>query len=104
MNIILVLGIMWTLKSAFLLILIGYECESAHMALKNAQARCVLIHLEGNQSEFARAACQQLRREGSRARRAVSACGLFTVNARLPLRILSVVATYTIVLLQFNFL
>ncbi|CAG9131566.1 unnamed protein product [Plutella xylostella] len=33
-----------------------------------------------------------------------SACGLFTVDARLPLRVIGVVATYTVVLLQFALL
>ncbi|GBP78768.1 hypothetical protein EVAR_59558_1 [Eumeta japonica] len=32
------------------------------------------------------------------------ACGLFTVDAALPLRLLGLVATYCIVLLQFAFL
>ncbi|XP_068633496.1 uncharacterized protein [Battus philenor] len=103
-NVILILCAMGTLKSLLLLTLISYESEFLYTSLKNAQAMCVSVSIQENWSECARVACRQLQRESKRARQAVSACGLFEVDASLPIRFLSVFATYTVVLLQFNFL
>ncbi|CAG9131562.1 unnamed protein product [Plutella xylostella] len=48
--------------------------------------------------------CKNLLRVSACEYGAWSACGLFTVDARLPLRVIGVVATYTVVLLQFALL
>ncbi|XP_068633492.1 uncharacterized protein [Battus philenor] len=103
-NGVIVLCVLWTSKNAFLLVLICYECEYAYITLKNAQVMCLMIPHKDNLSDFARDVCRQLQQEGKRVQQAVSALDLFVVNARLLLHFLSVVATYAVVILQFNFL
>ncbi|XP_068633494.1 uncharacterized protein [Battus philenor] len=98
-----ILSIIWTIKNSFLLTVLSRECESVHLALKNAQIACKLslikIHLGTEHTE-----CRQLRSFVEEETRPFSAKGLFIIDATLPVHILSLIVTYTIVILQFNFL
>nr|WCC57914.1 gustatory receptor 43.2 [Papilio memnon] len=92
--------IIW-IKNLTLLFILCMESENIRLQLKNAKAACTVLCARETTIDVPRL----LRRQG----RAVgagwlSAAGLFSVDAALPPRVLAVLATYTIVILQFYFL
>ncbi|XP_068633485.1 uncharacterized protein [Battus philenor] len=93
------------MKSFMLVILLSMECENFHLRVKNAYASFIML-FDGEEVAVKARMARTLAEAAVRMRRQpwLSACGLFTVDAALPLRLLSVVATYTIVVLQFYFL
>ncbi|CAG4952108.1 unnamed protein product [Parnassius apollo] len=95
--------LMWTIKNIVLIVLISLECESFFITLKNTQIVLLMTELKECSVEN-RLLYKILLRECRASSEAVSACGIVSVDAVLPLRLLSVIVTYTIVLLQFAFL
>nr|WCC57756.1 gustatory receptor 43.1 [Papilio dardanus] len=89
-------------KNITLLALLSKESESIHLKVKNAQVASVVVCARGTTAETSRL----VRRQGQRAGdgRWLRAAGLFPVDAALPPSFLAVLATYTVVLLQFQFL
>ncbi|CAG9131564.1 unnamed protein product [Plutella xylostella] len=71
--------------------------------MAKANAVCLNV-LKKSKDEEIRRFCKNVLRVSACEYEAWSACGLFTVDARLPLRVIGVVATYTVVLLQFALL
>nr|WCC58017.1 gustatory receptor 32 [Papilio xuthus] len=109
-NVLIFILLIWTIKNIILLISISYECEMLYISLKNTQvlflksiadkkctAKLACIFF----TAFERLAYKSLRRE-SRYSPLVT-CGILTVDASLPLRFLSVLTTYTALLLQIPF-
>ncbi|CAK1591355.1 unnamed protein product [Parnassius mnemosyne] len=94
---------MWTLKNITLLFLISFERENFFVALKNAEVVLLMITL-ADVSPDERLAYKTLRRLNRAAYKMMNSSSMVTVDAKLPLRIISVLATYVIVLLQFAFL
>nr|WCC57918.1 gustatory receptor 46.2 [Papilio memnon] len=93
----LVSQILW-MKNIILIILLSMECEKVLLELKNAQTTCLVL----TSTERIDLSCL-LRRQ----RHQVEVYwegGPLPLDAALPLRFLAVVATYTIVILQFHFL
>nr|WCC57862.1 gustatory receptor 49 [Papilio machaon] len=102
-NGILILCVMWTIKHAILLALLSLECEQLHTCLKNSQVACLTTAYQ-NVPVPGRQVCKRLRKESQKQIQPITAKGFFQVNAALPLHLFSIIATYTVVLLQFNFL
>nr|WCC57922.1 gustatory receptor 50.1 [Papilio memnon] len=102
-NVVLILCILWTIKHTILLLLICIECDKLYTSLKNSQVECLATVYE-NCTNIGRLTCKRLRKEAEKKLQPMIAKGCFTVNLTLPLQIFSIVATYTVVLLQFNFL
>nr|WCC58034.1 gustatory receptor 49 [Papilio xuthus] len=103
LNSILLLCGMWTIKHAILLALLCLECENFYTCLKNSQVACLTTAYQ-NIPVSGRQVCKRLRKEGRKPVQPMTAKGFFQVDAALPLHLFSIVATYTVVLLQFNFL
>nr|WCC57983.1 gustatory receptor 50.1 [Papilio polytes] len=97
------LCILWTIKHTILLLLVCIECDKLYTSLKNSQVACLATVYE-NSTNTGRIACKRLRKEAQKKLQPMMAKGFFTINLTLPLQIFSIVATYTVVLLQFNFL
>nr|WCC57923.1 gustatory receptor 50.2 [Papilio memnon] len=96
------LCILWTVKHTILLLVICIECDMLYTSLKNSQVACLATVYE-NSTNIGRITCKRLRKEAKKKLQPMIAKGCFTVNLNLPLQIFSIVATYTVVLLQFNF-
>ncbi|KAG7301029.1 hypothetical protein JYU34_015402 [Plutella xylostella] len=77
------------------------QCLNNNIRLANTTT---LIVLKSTQELALSRFCKNVLRVSACEYGAWSACGLFTVDARLPLRVIGVVATYTVVLLQFALL
>ncbi|CAH2048197.1 unnamed protein product, partial [Iphiclides podalirius] len=101
---ILILAFMWTVKNTFLLTLTSMACEDMHISLKNVQVACIMALHNGSNPEFLHEASKQLHQMGCQKFQPLNALGLFTVNAALLPNMLSALATYTVILLQLNFL
>nr|WCC57809.1 gustatory receptor 50 [Papilio glaucus] len=102
-NIVLVLCVLWTIKNAILMVSVCRECEKVYSSLKNSQIVC-LNTVYKDSSDFGRQICKRLRKQAKRQLQPLCAKGWLTVDLTLPLHLFSIVATYTVVLLQFNFL
>nr|WCC57763.1 gustatory receptor 49 [Papilio dardanus] len=103
LNGMLVLCVMWTVKHSTLLTFLCWEIENLYMCLKNSQVVCLNTAYQ-DIPVSCRRICKQLRKEGKKRLEPMTANGLFNVNASLPLHVLSIIASYVVVLLQFNFL
>ncbi|CAH2048199.1 unnamed protein product, partial [Iphiclides podalirius] len=103
-NGILIFALIWTVKNTFLVTLLSVECEEIHTSLKNVQVACIITMHSDSNLEFLREVRKKLRRIGRQKFQPLSALGLFTVNAALLLNMLSALSTYTVILLQFDFL
>nr|WCC57963.1 gustatory receptor 32 [Papilio polytes] len=124
-TVVIFILLMWTIKNIALLISISFECEMLFISLKNTQVlflkavadkKCTrkpplcsrrpfplfsYIKKKTFFTAFERLAYKSLRRGNSYS--PLVACGMLTVDASLPLRFLSVLTTYTAVLLQIPF-
>nr|WCC57794.1 gustatory receptor 32 [Papilio glaucus] len=99
-----------TMKNITLLLMICFECEMLFTSLKNTKVLFLKLAADKNCTSkyqvfviicIERLAYKRLLR-GSRYE-PLQACGMLTVDATLPLRFLSVLASYTAVLLQIQF-
>nr|WCC57984.1 gustatory receptor 50.2 [Papilio polytes] len=102
-NVVLILCVLWTIKHTVLLLLVCIECDKLYTSLKNSQVACLATVYESS-TNIGHITCKRLRKEAKNKLHPMIAKGCFTVNLTLPLQIFSIVATYTVVLLQFNFL
>ncbi|GBP78772.1 hypothetical protein EVAR_59562_1 [Eumeta japonica] len=85
------------------LIMLSMTCERFDCSVKRVQSACVEMLDDPNcQNSTRRLAKNVLRLCGARYRK-MRACGLFAVDADLPLRMVELITAYCIVLLQFAF-
>ncbi|GBP90584.1 hypothetical protein EVAR_56746_1 [Eumeta japonica] len=96
--------IVWIVKKIAFVIMFSVACEKFYCLLDDTKSACTAI-LEQNpeKSEYQKTAKNVLRLCTANSAK-MRVCGLFTVDAALPLRLMSLVTTYCIVLLQFAFL
>ncbi|CAH2098241.1 unnamed protein product [Euphydryas editha] len=84
-------------KNFILLILCIKECENFYMSIKEAERQCLLYSdCQGMENLF-----KNVHRINKAKFNKMTICSFFTMDAALPLRFLDLVATYTIVILQF---
>nr|WCC57916.1 gustatory receptor 45 [Papilio memnon] len=90
------------IKNITLLTMLCMECENVSLKLKNAKVACIVPSTLERSPEL----CSYvLRQQDARPRAGwLSAAGFFSIDATLPPSFLAVLATYTIVILQFHFL
>ncbi|XP_062524484.1 uncharacterized protein LOC119628533 [Bombyx mori] len=99
---VLIAVIVWLLRNIILQSLIGISCQSFYSATSNTQSICsILVRsvLSDDQKLFLKTVQRLNKANISK----LDVYGLFIVDATLPLRLIQVIATYTIVLLQFAF-
>ncbi|KAL0861709.1 hypothetical protein ABMA27_009191 [Loxostege sticticalis] len=94
----------WMVKNFTLQAIVSIQCEIYYHAVCNAQSTCVLFMRSKRCSAEERRICKNIIREHAAVYSPLCACALYRVDARLPLRLLGLVATYTVVLLQFAFM
>ncbi|CAK1591301.1 unnamed protein product [Parnassius mnemosyne] len=94
----------WSIKNIFLLTVLSWEYENSYIAHKNIQVVCLMIKCSGNVSSEVYLVCKQLWRESVGVCELLNSHKFFKVDAALPLRLLSAIIVYVIVLLQFAFL
>nr|WCC58030.1 gustatory receptor 45 [Papilio xuthus] len=89
------------IKNITLMSILCMESENVCLRMKNAEVACTVLSATHTSADL----CRVLRRQEPRAGVSwLRAVGFFPVDATLPPRFLAVLATYTVVILQFYFL
>ncbi|XP_063388354.1 uncharacterized protein LOC134674224 [Cydia fagiglandana] len=91
------------IKNFIYLVTLSIACENFYRNIKLAESSCAQI-LSNNASTGMRKTCKNVLRLNRASLRKMSAFGVFELNAAFPLRLLGVLVTYSVVLLQFAFL
>ncbi|KAL0861749.1 hypothetical protein ABMA27_009225 [Loxostege sticticalis] len=93
---LLMASLMWLVKNVYIQSLLGIECEQYYIVVKDSKVACLKFFNSGRCSGVERRICKNILRTQSLDLHAFHACGLYLVDARLPLQLLSHMATYTI--------
>ncbi|KAH9644391.1 hypothetical protein HF086_006419 [Spodoptera exigua] len=96
-------NVVWTLKNLILEVVLCIEFEKFYIASQETQDICVNM-LKGNCLSDEIQLYKNVRRLHQAKFNKMNVCGLFYVDAKLPRKMIALVANYTIVLLQFAFL
>ncbi|XP_063897726.1 uncharacterized protein LOC135118784 [Helicoverpa armigera] len=94
---------LWIIKNTFLITCLCVQCEGFYTAMKDVLSMCKLIKKSGDSTESRKQFCKKIMLINKRFRK-MTACGLFYVDASLPMSLMGVSGQYAVVLLQFNFL
>ncbi|XP_063897727.1 uncharacterized protein LOC135118785 [Helicoverpa armigera] len=97
-----VFGIVWLFKDLSLVILQSMECEKFYIAVEEAKMVCIQLIMK-NSSESQKRLYKQVLHM-NRMFSKMSACGLFYIDATLPTRLMGLIASYYVLLLQFALL
>nr|WCC57742.1 gustatory receptor 30 [Papilio dardanus] len=101
-NMIWVLLLCWFIKTFFFVWMICYNSENLKLTLYNIQATILSMMMEDNSGEDV-SKYNTLLQESTVSCKVMETSVILKVDAKLPLALLSVSATYTVVLLQFAF-
>ncbi|PZC79306.1 hypothetical protein B5X24_HaOG201003 [Helicoverpa armigera] len=98
------LSLSWLMKNLTLQTLLSVETERLYAAMREVQSSCILIPTLKQPSVYQRRFYKNIQRVQEISFKKMSMCRLVTVDAELPLRVLHTITTFTIVILQFEFL
>ncbi|KAH9644405.1 hypothetical protein HF086_006433 [Spodoptera exigua] len=93
----------WIVKSLFLENYLNVCCEQFYILLDKVEDTCAFI-MSSECSDADKRLCKNIRRLYRSTFSKMSACGMFYVDATFPFKIISLISTYNIVLIQFAFL
>ncbi|XP_075985614.1 uncharacterized protein LOC142982815 [Anticarsia gemmatalis] len=97
-------AVAWVMKDVYLVALICMQCEKFYLAVEDANSLCVLQSKRRNRQDHFHRVCKSVLQLNAGSFSKMSACGVFYVDATLPLRLMQLLTNYIIVLLQFVFL
>ncbi|KAF9799856.1 hypothetical protein SFRURICE_017090 [Spodoptera frugiperda] len=97
------LAFMWLPKNMILLITLSVYCEKFYMTVEEVKIACILFVTDTNCSKYQTVFYKKVL-QTNRTFSKMTACGLFYIDAMLPIRLLLLTTNYVIVLLQFAFL
>ncbi|GBP83616.1 hypothetical protein EVAR_61230_1 [Eumeta japonica] len=103
-SIMYVLAIVWNIKNFVLIIVFSLGCERFNSRLDDIRKKCTIAYDSSPGRSVSRKTAKNILRLCNVRFTKMRVCGLFAVDAALPLRLVGLVATYCIVLLQFAFL
>ncbi|KAH9644376.1 hypothetical protein HF086_006404 [Spodoptera exigua] len=92
---------LWQIKNMSLVILQCIVCEKFYISIEDAQATCVQLLEDTKCSKHTRHFCNSIIRSNETFIK-MTACGLFCIDATLPLSLAGIISNYVIVLLQFS--
>ncbi|KAH9640146.1 hypothetical protein HF086_018388 [Spodoptera exigua] len=92
----------WFLKNIALIAYLSIVCERFYEAIEDVHGSFVMLTKRHGRSDTQRRVCKNIERIQRARFKKLNACGVFTVDARLPLDLIRFTTTYTIVLLQFS--
>ncbi|KAH9640151.1 hypothetical protein HF086_018393 [Spodoptera exigua] len=94
----------WVMKNLLIITFLCVECEKYYSAIKEIKWMCTQMTASERSSANQKTFCRNILRVQDATFKKLRICGLFAVDASLPLRVIAFITTYTIVLLQFVFL
>uniref|UniRef100_A0A2H1WBH6 SFRICE_022148 n=1 Tax=Spodoptera frugiperda TaxID=7108 RepID=A0A2H1WBH6_SPOFR len=98
------ISLTWVIKNLLIITFLCVECEKYYSAIKQVESTCSQMITSERSSANQRRFCKNIVRVQGATFNKLRVCGLFAVDASLPLRVCAFITTYTIVLLQFVFL
>ncbi|PZC77065.1 hypothetical protein B5X24_HaOG200715 [Helicoverpa armigera] len=93
----------YLLRNLIYQVMLSVNCERFYTGITNAQTSCALI-LHSDCTDAERRLAKNIKRLHRAAFTKMNACGIFYVDATLPLKLSELTSNYTAVLLQFAFL
>ncbi|GBP83601.1 hypothetical protein EVAR_61215_1 [Eumeta japonica] len=103
-SLIYILVAVWNIKNFIMVIVYSVACEKFYSRIDDIKSNCALVLNLIPQKRASQKAIKNILRLCNVRFSKMRVCGLFIVDAALPLRLISLAATYCIVLLQFAFL
>ncbi|GBP88022.1 hypothetical protein EVAR_60027_1 [Eumeta japonica] len=103
-SIIHVLSVAWNTKNFLIIVMFSTSCEKFYSSIDGLKHNCVVVLNSTPEKSVSRNVTKNVLRLCDVRFSKMRVCGWFTADAALPLRLMSLVATYCIVLLQFAFL
>ncbi|PZC79312.1 hypothetical protein B5X24_HaOG201010 [Helicoverpa armigera] len=101
--IIAILKVLLLVKDLGLIIVHSEQCEKFYMAVTKSESVCIQLIKNGHFTKYQKRLYKNVIRR-NRVFSKMSACGLFDIDATLPIRFTEALTHYVIVLLQFNYL
>ncbi|XP_063629238.1 uncharacterized protein LOC134800685 [Cydia splendana] len=98
-----IMSFVWNMKSFVLMVVLSIACENFYRSTKTAESSCAQL-LRYSKSVEMRKTCKNVLRLNRASLRKMSAFGVFELDAMFPLRLLTALVVYIVVLLQFAFL
>ncbi|GBP90580.1 hypothetical protein EVAR_56742_1 [Eumeta japonica] len=99
-----ILTVIWNIKNLITVVVFSATCDRFYSCLDEIKSNCtVALDIPHEECAYRKTTKNLLRLCNTRSCK-MRVCGLFVVDAALPLRLMSLIATYCIVLLQFAFL
>ncbi|KAL0861752.1 hypothetical protein ABMA27_009228 [Loxostege sticticalis] len=95
--------IIWQMKTVFIHSGLCLECELFYIAVRDSEIACFKLLHSGKFTEQERRICKNILRTRRTELDSFRACGMYLAGAQLPMRLVSLIANSTIVLLQFAF-
>ncbi|CAH1640555.1 unnamed protein product [Spodoptera littoralis] len=94
----------WVMKNLVIITFLCVECEKYYSAMKDVKRTCSQMTTSERSSANQKRFCKNILRVQDATFNKLRVCGLFAVDASLPLRVVAFITTYTIIQLQFVFL
>ncbi|KAF9412170.1 hypothetical protein HW555_009243 [Spodoptera exigua] len=94
----------WVIKNLLIITFLCVESEKYYSGIKRVENACSQMTTSVRSSANQKTFCRNILRVQDATFKKLRICGLFAVDASLPLRVIAFITTYTIVLLQFVFL
>ncbi|CAH1640557.1 unnamed protein product [Spodoptera littoralis] len=98
------ISLTWVIKNLLIITFLCVECEKYYSAIKEVESMCTQMTSSERSSVNQKRFYKNILRVQDATFKELRVCGLFAVDASLPLRVIEFITTYTIVLLQFVFL
>ncbi|XP_075985621.1 uncharacterized protein LOC142982822 [Anticarsia gemmatalis] len=95
---------LWLMKDMVLELLVCVHCERFYIAVENAETACIQRLKNRNCPESQRRLCRDVIQLNRSSFSKMSACGLFYIDASLPVRLVEMITNYVVILLQVAFL
>ncbi|KAL0812126.1 hypothetical protein ABMA28_009504 [Loxostege sticticalis] len=95
--------VIWQLKVVCIHSGLCIECELFYIAVRDSEVACSELLHSGKFTEQERRICKNILRTRRTELDSFRACGMYLAGAQLPMRLVSLIANCTIVLLQFAF-
>ncbi|XP_050552137.1 uncharacterized protein LOC126911097 [Spodoptera frugiperda] len=92
----------WFVKNIVLIAYLSVVCERFYKAIEEVPGAFMLLTKRHGRSDTQKRVCKNIERIQRTRFMKLDACGVFTVDATLPLDLISFTTTYTVVLLQFS--
>ncbi|KAJ8710891.1 hypothetical protein PYW08_009406 [Mythimna loreyi] len=95
--------IAWLSKNTLLIVIHSVISEKFYITIEEAETACIQLMKTNNSARSQKRLCMSVI-QANRSFSKMTACGLFYVDAKLPIYLMRNFTTYIFVLLQLNFL